>query len=70
MEGKERAAKFRTQKQRGDEAKRLIDHPLIQEAFTAVEKSIEDGWKKTDGQDAEARENAYKLYRIYHHFRS
>lgn len=46
----------------GEEARRLLDNPVLHEAMDRVEKKLVESWKNTaPGEDAE-REAAYAMY--------
>lgn len=54
---------------RGDNAKRILEDPLVIEFFDKVENAIEDGWKNTIASDKEARNNAYLMHRLFGNFK-
>jgi hypothetical protein len=43
-------------KRRGVEAQRLMDDPLLKDAFLGVVKSLEAAWYRTSAEDAQGRE--------------
>ncbi len=49
---------------RAQKAERLLENPLLQEAFDNVEERIDELWKKPDGTP-EDREQAYLLHRLW-----
>lgn len=61
--------KLRKQRSRGEQAKRLLENPLIKEAFEAIEQAITDGWKNSAADDDRARQNAYLLARLLENFK-
>ena len=48
---------------RGRQAAELLEHPLLVEAFAALEKEVLDAWKASPARDAEGRE---KLWLMLH----
>lgn len=48
---------------RGDKAKRLLDDPLLVEAFATVEAAYLGAWKNTALGETQARELAYMAVR-------
>ena len=54
---------------RGVRAKRILEDDMVVEAFAAIEKTIEDGWKDSRAHDEKGRENAYLLHRILNQFK-
>lgn len=44
---------------RGDEAKRLIEHPLVVEAFEICRQDIMDTWAASPARDTEGRETLW-----------
>ena len=45
--------------QRGEEAKRLLDNPLLKEAFATLEQEYTQAWKQTKASDEVAREKLW-----------
>ena len=54
---------------RGNRAKRFMDEKIVVEAFAAIEKEIDDGWKNSSGDDHEGRHNAYLMSRLLANFK-
>jgi hypothetical protein len=46
---------------RADAAQRIMDDPLVKEAFQAIEDGIVDAWKVIPSRDVEAREHLHRL---------
>lgn len=44
---------------RGNQAKQLLEHPLLIEAFSLIESEIIDAWKTSPQRDAEGREKLH-----------
>lgn len=59
---------------RGREARQLLEHPLLNEAFTTLDSEIATSWKSSPARDAEGREKLYLmqalLTRIHLHLNS
>lgn len=47
------------QMSRGDEAARLLENPVLTEAFTALEQEYTNLWKQTKASDEAAREKLW-----------
>jgi len=54
---------------RGDRAKRFMEEKIVVEAFAAIEKAIEDGWKNSLPDDHDARHRAYLMSRLLANFK-
>ena len=54
-------AKLRTQQERAAHAKRLLEDPLLQEAFEKLNDEFLRTWRQTDVNDTQARERIYNL---------
>jgi len=63
-------SKLRTQAERGDRARAILENDLVLEAFESVQKQIETAWQTSAGPDKEQRENAYLMHRLLQNFRS
>jgi hypothetical protein len=50
--------------QRGQDAKRLLDDPLLKEAFDAIEQEFVDQWKKAPVRDVEGREKLWLMLQL------
>lgn len=60
--------KLHAQKNRGVLAKRILDDPLVQEAFEAVESDIIAMWKQIN--TPEERESYWHQYQALEHFKA
>lgn len=49
--------------QRGQDAKRLLEEPLLKEAFETIEQELIEQWKQAPARDVEGRE---KLWLMLH----
>jgi protein involved in temperature-dependent protein secretion len=49
---------------RGEQAKRLLDNPLLQEAFTTIRASLHEKFAASPAADREAREEIYRLLKV------
>lgn len=49
---------------RGEQAKRLLDDPLLQEAFATVEASLRDAWTATADEAAAERERLWLMLKL------
>jgi hypothetical protein len=47
------------QARKGKQAKELLEHPLLQEAFRKVEQDCQDKWRSSALSAADVREAAY-----------
>jgi len=63
-------SKLRHQSQRGEHAKRILEDPLVVEAFEAVQSEIIRLWRSTEGHEAQDREKAYLMDRLLRNLRS
>lgn len=50
--------------QRGHDAKRLLDEPLLKEAFETIEQEFVDQWKKAPVRDVEGREKLWLMLQL------
>ena len=57
-------SKLQSEYARGQEAKQLLEHPLLVEAFDAIQKEIDHQWKTSKANDADAREKLYLMNRL------
>lgn len=44
---------------RGEEARQLLEHPLLAEAFALVEQNITQAWQDSPARDHEGRESLW-----------
>lgn len=56
--------KLGAQVERGDRARKILEDPLVAEAFAAVEREIVERWRTTEGADVDTREKAYLMQRL------
>lgn len=49
---------------RGQEAKELLENPLLLAAFNEIEEGINRQWKQSKASDADAREKLYLMQRL------
>lgn len=61
--------KLREQASRGERAKNVYEQDIVKEAFAAVQKTIDDGWKNTSADEERERENAYLMHRLLQNLR-
>jgi len=54
-------AKLRTQQERAAHAERLLNDPLLKEAFDKLDEEFVRTWRQTSVNDTEARERIYSL---------
>jgi hypothetical protein len=53
---------------RGDEARRIVEDPLVQEALRAIREEIISQWSQTPARDSEAREWIWRHYKVVEKF--
>lgn len=44
---------------RGEEARQLLEHPLLVEAFQTIEQEVTQAWQNSPARDVEGRENLW-----------
>lgn len=49
---------------RGEQARRLLEEPLLQEAFATVESSLRDAWTATSDEAAAERERLWLMLKL------
>ena len=49
---------------RGEQAKRLLDDPLLQEAFAAVDQALRDAWSSTADDATDERERLWLMLKL------
>ena len=49
---------------RGEQARRLLDDPLLQESFATVEASLRDAWTATPDDAAAERERLWLMLKL------
>jgi hypothetical protein len=47
--------------QRAAEAQRIMSEPIVEEAFTVMEREFKELWASSSSKDAEGREEAYRM---------
>lgn len=57
------------QANRGDQAAKLLQHPLLVEAFDLIEQDIRDKWTNSPARDVEGRESLWTQLRLLHRLR-
>ncbi len=50
----------------GQEAARLLDHPLLNQAFAQIEEDIQTQWLNSPARDAEGREKLFQMTKLLH----
>lgn len=56
--------------QRGAEAERLLQHPLIVEAFEKIEREVIERWKSSPSADEAGREKLWLSLKLLHRVRA
>ena len=67
LEDEER--KLTTDEHRGTQAQGILDHPLVAEAFQALEDGAFERWKETTIAQSEEREELHRQYKAMTEFR-
>jgi hypothetical protein len=57
------------QAQRGEQARKLLEHPLLAEAFQIIEQDITDKWQNSPARDSEGRERLWTQLKLLHRLR-
>lgn len=52
--------------QRGEEAQRLLAHPLLVEAFETIEREVTEQWSNSPVRDVEGREKLWLTLKLLH----
>lgn len=52
------------QARRGEQAAKLMEHPLLVEAFDLIEQDIRDKWADSPARDVEGREHLWTQLRL------
>lgn len=47
------------QARRGEEARQLLEHPLLVEAFQTIEQEVTQAWQTSPARDVDGRENLW-----------
>ena len=54
---------------RGEEARQLLSHPLLSEAFEVIEKEVTQAWQNSPARDVEGREKLWLQLKMLHRLR-
>lgn len=63
-------AKLAEQQARGAQAESILNHPLVNGAFNAIEDEIDKGWKASLADEEGQRQNAYLMWRLFGNFKT
>jgi hypothetical protein len=55
---------------RGEQAKRLLDDPLLQEAFATIDSSLRDAWSATTADATDERERLWLMLKLLERVRT
>ncbi len=58
------------QAQRGEQAAKLLEHPLLVEAFDLIEQDIQSKWTNSPARDVDGRESLWTQLRLLHRLRA
>lgn len=61
--------KLQLQKDRGHRAKRIYEDELVQEAFGAIERTLLEAFRNSEGDESVVRERAYLMLRLLGNFK-
>ena len=53
----------------GEEARKLLDNPVLIEALERVERTLIETWKRSEPSDEEGREQVFAVYQGMQRFR-
>lgn len=53
-----------TESRRGEQARCLLDDPLLREAFAAIEDGLQSAWRATEEVDTAGRERLWLMLRL------
>ena len=53
----------------GEEARKLLDNPVLHEAMDRVERALIETWKRSEPADNEGRETVFAVYQGMQRFR-
>lgn len=62
-------SKLSEQQARGNDARHILEHPLVKEAFEKMHQSILDAWENSPAEAEDVRQNAYLMQRLLKNFR-
>lgn len=54
---------------RGEQARQLLEHPLLVEAFDLIEQEYTEQWKSSPARDQDAREKLWLSLKLLHRLR-
>lgn len=54
---------------RGEEARRLMQHPLLAEAFATIEQEVTEAWQNSPARDVTGRESLWLQVKLLHRLR-
>lgn len=57
------------QRSRGDMARELLQHPMMEEALADIERAYFDAWKATPARDKDGKEELWKLTKTLEKFK-
>ncbi len=52
------------EQRRGEEARRVLEHPLLTEAFSSIEANLRRQWEASAGAEADLRERLWLMLRL------
>ena len=55
---------------RAESARRYIEDPLVQEAFTSIRDALHTQWEESSWKDNEGREAAYYMLKCFNEFKN
>lgn len=62
-------ADYQQEQDRGQEAQRLLDNELLQEALAAIEREVVEQWTQCPARDKEGKEALWQLMKTAQKFR-
>ena len=60
----EQEAQYRKERELGEQARRILDDPMYQNAFQTVGQGIVDKWKSSPARDPEGREALWNMLHL------
>lgn len=57
-------SKLRKQQERGNQARELLENPILDEAFAKIEKYLRDSWEISKGGETERREDIWRSLKL------
>ena len=54
---------------RSNDAKRILDDPVVKSALDEIQARIIDEWRKSPIKDVELREKLWMMYNVHHAFK-